>query len=222
MTIYAHSDSHIPLAFVPGGDAPLESFMRVGDLDQAEALIWQRPVPERFDLWVNALSPEALPTARVILAPADVRAFMAIAFEEAGTPETAEREWLADEIACLADALARATGAPNLRLRLEAVRGNACRKFHVDALTARLICTYRGPGTQYGVVDGADEPEQIFEVPAGAPIVLRGLLDPRMTGSRLRHRSPPIEGSGIVRFVMVLDPLWDLDDPHADFFTTTD
>ncbi|WP_306043585.1 DUF1826 domain-containing protein [Mameliella sp. MMSF_3455] len=43
-----------------------------------------------------------------------------------------------------------------------------------------------------------------------APIVLRGTHWPEKPLSGLLHRSPPIEGTGRVRFVLVLDPV---DDP---------
>lgn len=52
----------------------------------------------------------------------------------------------------------------NLRLRFDVINFNGCPKFHVDAVKARLVCTYRGTGTQYGLsVDGQD-PEQIVTV----------------------------------------------------------
>jgi len=100
--------------------------------------------------------------------------------------------------------------APYLRLRVDVVATNACRRFHVDVLTARLICTYRGTGTQYGVSKGGAEPTDIFTVPTGSPIVLRGKLWPEHPSSGLQHRSPPIEGTGETRLVLVLDPVHDL------------
>ncbi|MEM8851819.1 MAG: DUF1826 domain-containing protein, partial [Pseudomonadota bacterium] len=77
-------------------------------------------------------------------------------------------------------------------------------RFHVDAIHARLVCTYRGPGTQYGLSTDGAPPTRVFTVPTGAPILLRGSLWPgEATG--LMHRSPPIEGTGITRLVLVLD-----------------
>jgi hypothetical protein len=99
--------------------------------------------------------------------------------------------------------------AQYLRLRLDVVTTNACRKFHIDALMARLVCTYRGSGTQYGIsVDGAD-PARVFQVQTGSPILLRGTLWPQDPPSGLLHRSPPIEGTGESRLVLVLDPVFD-------------
>jgi hypothetical protein len=95
----------------------------------------------------------------------------------------------------------------------DAVTTNACRRFHIDAVTARLVCTYRGTGTQYGIgADGA-EPRRVFTVPTGAPILLRGTLWPERPHSGLLHCSPPIEGTGETRLVLVLDPV---DDPEEE------
>jgi len=100
-----------------------------------------------------------------------------------------------------------------LRLRLDVITGDACRRFHVDTLTARLICTYRGTGTQYGVSPDGEAPKQVSTVSTGTPIILRGKLWPEQPASGLLHRSPPIEGSGETRFLLVLDPV---SDPEAE------
>ena len=100
-----------------------------------------------------------------------------------------------------------------LRLRLEAViQTNACRKFHIDAITARLVCTYRGTGTQYGISTDGHDPDRVFTVPTGAPILLRGTLWPGRPPSGLLHRSPPIEGTGETRLVLVFDPVLNPED----------
>jgi len=79
----------------------------------------------------------------------------------------------------------------------------------VDAVTARLICTYRGTGTQYGVwMDGA-QPRRVITSPTGASIALRGPEGPERPASGLMHRSPPIESSGETRLVLVPDPIFD-------------
>ena len=39
---------------------------------------------------------------------------------------------------------------------------------------ARLICTYRGTSTQYGLANTAGDPETVHTVPTGTAIVLRG------------------------------------------------
>lgn len=166
-----------------------------------------------FQSWIDALAPARLPRARVILRPGAVGDAALQICKASGTPACAERDRLVDDIAALAEVFARQMRARWLRLRLDVITTNACRRFHIDALTARLVCTYRGTGTQYSVsTDGAD-PSRIFTVATGSPILLRGTLWPGHPPSGLVHRSPPIEGTGETRAVLVLDPV---DDPEDE------
>ena len=176
------------------------------------AAIWRRQPSPGFQSWIDGLEPERLPEARVILRPEDVRGTVTQICEASGTPDCRERERLMDDVAALAINFVGLMPAPFLRLRFDVVTTNACRKFHIDAVTARLICTYRGTGTQYGISTDGAEPRRVFTVPTGAPILLRGTLWPERPKSGLRHRSPPIEGTGETRLVLVLDPISDRDE----------
>jgi len=171
------------------------------------AAIWRRHPSPGFQSWIDALDPERLPEARKILRPEDVRDAVFQICDESGTPDCAERTLLIDDAADLADMFAGLMGEPYLRLRFDVETTNACSKFHIDAVTARLVCTYRGTGTQYGISTDGAEPRRIFTVPTGAPILLRGTLWPEGPKSGLLHRSPPIEGTGETRLVLVLDPV---------------
>jgi hypothetical protein len=148
----------------------------------------------------------------VVLRPETVRDAAMHICETAETPACAERDRLVEDAAALADIFAGLTDAPYLRLRFDVVDTNACRKFHVDTITSRLICTYRGTGTQYGTASDGMEPQRVLTVPTGAPVVLRGKLWPETPSSGLLHRSPPIEGTGETRLVLVLDPIFDLEE----------
>lgn len=175
------------------------------------AAIWRRQQSPDFQAWIDGLDAALLPRARVILRPEAVRETASEVCDASGTPAGPERDRLLDDIAALANIFAGLMRARWLRLRLDVVTTNACPRFHIDAVTARLICTYRGTGTQYGVgADGA-EPRRILTVPAGAPILLRGTLWPERPRAGLRHRSPPIDGTGETRLMLVLDPV---DDPE--------
>ena len=175
------------------------------------AAIWRRQPLSSFQEWVDRLDPAHLPRARLILRPDAVRDAVTALCETAAMPEDAERTRFVDDVAALADIFADLMRASFVRLRLDVVETNACRKFHVDAITARLICTYRGTGTQYGTAKDGAGPGQVFTVPTGTPIVLRGMLWPESPRSGLLHRSPPIEGTGETRLVLVLDPVYDPD-----------
>ena len=169
------------------------------------AAIWRRNPLPGFQSWIDALDPERLPCARVVLRSEDVRDAVGQICEASGTPDCRERERLVDDTAALADIFAGLMRAPYLRLRFDVVTTNACRKFHTDAVTARLVCTYRGTGTQYGISTDGAEPRRVFTVPTVAPILLRGALWPEHPKSGLLHRSSPIEGTGETRLLFALD-----------------
>ncbi len=171
------------------------------------AAIWERRPLLRFQNWIDQLYPEQLPSVRVALRPDAVSDAVLHACDIAGAPDCLERAMLADDIAALAHRFAALMSAPYLRLRLDVVTGNACKRFHVDAVTARLLCTYRGAGTHYGVAAEGAQPQRIHTAPTGAPVVLRGSLWPNEPPRRVLHRSPPIAGSGETRLLLVLDPL---------------
>jgi hypothetical protein len=171
------------------------------------AAIWRRqPLPE-VQCWIDGLDPSVLPRARVILRPEAVHDAAAQICTASAMPAGPDRDRFADDISALADTFAGLMQARWLRLRLDVVTTNACRKFHIDAVTARLVCTYRGTGTQYGISTDGAEPARVFTVPTGAPILLRGTLWPERPRSGLLHRSPPIESTGETRLVLVLDPV---------------
>lgn len=173
------------------------------------AAIWRRAPSQAFQKWIDALDPDDLPQARVTLRPDMVRGAMAGLCAAAGVSGGPNCEHLVDDVAALADIFAAQMKAPYLQMRLEAVSTNACKKFHIDMLSARLICTYRGAGTQYGVSDHGEAPTRVFSVPTGAPILLIGTEWPDQDKPGLLHRSPPIEGTGETRLVLVLDPVYD-------------
>lgn len=176
------------------------------------AAIWRRQPEPGFQTWIDGLDAEQLPRARMILRPEAVRDALGETCELTGTPDDPERAQLIDDTAALATLFAELMRTPYLRLRYDVVTTNACRKFHIDAVTARLVCTYRGTGTQYGISTDGAEPTRVFTVPQGAPILLRGTLWPETPRSGLLHRSPPIEGTGETRLVLVLDPVADPDE----------
>lgn len=176
-------------------------------------LIWQRQTPPEVQNWLDQTDPVLLPRGRVILQPDAVRDTVAHLCDMSGLPSGAEQNWLAEEAAYLADTFAALMDVRYLRLRLDVISTNACRKFHVDAISARLICTWRGTGTQYGFSVNNTEPERIQTVRTGSPFLMRGTLWPAEPSPGLLHRSPPIEGTGETRLVLVLDPVLD---PEGD------
>lgn len=209
MTLVHDVTESAPLgAGVAGTAADLAAIYNQG----CAVAIWRRQPSPGFQSWIDGLEPERLPKAREIVRPRNVRKTVLRICEESETPDCFERERLVADVSALAEIFVGVTNAPCLQVRLDVVTTNACRKFHIDAITSRLVCTYRGTGTQYGIsIDGA-EPERVFTVPTGAPALLRGTRWPGRSESDLLHRSPPIEGTGETRLVLVLDPIESVDD----------
>ncbi len=186
----------------------LSTFLKPG----CAAALWRRQPAVGFQNWISGLSPDNLPEGRIVLRCDAVRSVITELCDISQTPAGPHREQLIDDVAALADIFSDVMQTTYLRLRLDVVTSNACRKFHIDAIKGRMICTYRGTGTQYGISTNGDDPSRVFTVPTGAPILLRGTLWPEKPASGLLHRSPLIEGTGETRLVLVLDPIDDLED----------
>ncbi len=186
----------------------LNAFLNPG----CAAALWRRQTPPSVQSWLNDLDPEDLPKGRVILPLGKVAETVGHLCDMSGLTTCPERDWLEADITLLTEVFSDLVSARYLRLRLDVVTTNACRKFHIDAITARLVCTYRGTGTQYGISRDGAEPKRVFTVQTGSPILLRGTCWPETPRSGLLHRSPPIEGTGETRLVLVLDPITDPDE----------
>ena len=175
-------------------------------------MLCQARISSHILAWLASLDPACLPKARVILRPDRVHSALVQICGMSQMPVCAERDAFIAHAQQLSDAFMHIMKAPYLRLRFDVISHNACSRFHIDALTARLICTYRGTGTQYGLANAARDPETIHTVPTGAAIVLRGKRWPSKAKLDLVHRSPPIQGTGQTRLVLVLDSIADLDE----------
>ena len=178
----------------------------IHDADCAAA-IWDRRLDPSLATFLAGLPLQHLPQLRVVVRPAEVATHVARACTDVRMPVGPAQQALIEDVAMLAKQFDDVMRAPFMRIRLNPVTTNACAKFHVDWITSRLVCSYRGSGTQYGVAPAAGEqPTSFLEVPTGMPVVLRGTQWPNEPPSQLLHRSPPIEGTGEVRFLLVLDP----------------
>ena len=119
--------------------------------------------------------------------------------------------WLAASAAFQARLYGELAGTQRIRLRLETITDDACERFHTDNVGLRLLCTYRGPGTQWldpktvahASPDRAISATAVRHLERGAVALIRGSRDPARPG--LLHRSPPIAGTGIVRLLLVVD-----------------
>jgi len=179
-----------------------EGFERLQD-SAVDAIIHQRPYPDDVQRWLSSLSAEALPEGRYLLNLADAGRCLADAFAANGVEMNAAMKWVCDDVAMLAQRVMDVSPAPLLRLRLDPVFDNACSKFHIDNVHARLICTYRGLGTEVCFSDNGVK--IIRPIETGDAILLKGKLWPQSNDVQLKHRSPQIEGTGQVRWLVVLE-----------------
>ncbi len=97
---------------------------------------------------------------------------------------------LAADMLRLARLFATLTGHERVRLRLEGVTGDSCRRFHVDAVGLRLLCTYRGEGTQWTMC--GPECRAPHQAPALAVALLKGTRHAPPPPPGCLHRSPPV------------------------------
>ena len=173
-------------------------------------VIWDRHIPVNIQDWLNKVDPKLIPSFRQIFHKNEINKNINKIFKNSLIKQK-ETEWLVQDIIKLSRLFSNLMKVDYLRLRMEVVSTNSCRKFHIDAVKSRLICTYRGQGTQYGLsMDGNDQ-EQFKTTPTSSPILLRGTLWVEDKLKMILHRSPPIEGTGETRFVFVIDPIFDLE-----------
>ena len=108
------------------------------------------------------------------------------------------------DIRQLAARFAQLLGVETIRIRLEHVSGNSCRKVHTDRTDLRLITTYFGPGTQVLLGERENREEELWMVPTGWV----GLFKGTMFGDGHQpcpHRSPPAGDMGVGRLLLVID-----------------
>ncbi|MEM8827504.1 MAG: DUF1826 domain-containing protein, partial [Pseudomonadota bacterium] len=106
------------------------------------------------------------------------------------------------DICGLAADFAATMSVTSVRVKLKAVTTNACCKVHSDFTDVRLISTYAGHGTDY--VADPREPDRLSRMSTE----WIGLFKGRAYGDGhpvCLHRSPPIEGTGEARLVLVID-----------------
>jgi Protein of unknown function (DUF1826) len=111
---------------------------------------------------------------------------------------------LQEDMRALAHRFTCLMGTDKIRIRLETITSNACKKIHADYTDLRLITTYVGPGSEFVPFGLPPEEANLQAIPTGHI----GLFKGRLFGAGHApcfHRSPRIEGSGQTRLVLVID-----------------
>ncbi|MHA3979375.1 DUF1826 domain-containing protein [Halovulum sp. GXIMD14794] len=169
------------------------------------AAVWQRNLPPVFSAWLAALPQGRLPALREIVDLGEVATKVRSVCAKDGDSSVG-LDLLAQDVSALARHFSEITGQELMHLRLDVVRGNACHRFHTDYVPLRMLCTYRGSGTQFGPAGEDGNPSTVDQMRAGDVGLFRGRLWPGDVPCGLLHRSPPIEGTGEIRLLLAIDP----------------
>lgn len=149
------------------------------------------------------------------------------------------RDVIARDVSDLCLRFARQMGVHRLRLKLETVATDECRLFHVDHVRWRLVTTWIGPGTDWiendacrrehlggrglvgrppaDVINTAIVADwtRVHRLDRCSVALCRGLQAATPAVPALVHRSPPIDGTGLVRLRLVIDAVLDDDHEHG-------
>jgi hypothetical protein len=140
-------------------------------------------------------------------------------------PDLPGREALLADIRHLSEVYRDLLDCERLGLRFESLDRAMCPGFHRDHTGIRLVCTYRGPGTEWLDDAGLDpqpcpspgarpsfaapaEASAIGRAPAFAVVLLKGTLWQGNAGRGAIHRSPVPPPGGGSRYLLALDALW--------------
>jgi len=178
--------------------------------------LWQRPARAAITAELRSLQASDLADVRRPATPASFDQDISALLRQQGL-DPGSFEHLRADLHELAEVFFGLTGGRNAIFRLVATDRDDCRRFHVDRTRLRLLCTYRGPGTEWLAEAQVDRLAQARGAPNDAIIrfgeasrfetfwvgILRG--DPENSAQGLVHRSPPVEGTGQTRVLFCMD-----------------
>jgi len=183
---------------------------------EIQLVLWQRAPVTSIESYLDTLGSAVGPALRTTFETGQTPTL-------AGWPAGAGRDALATDIAMLAELYGDLLGCPQIGLRLEILNQAMCPRFHVDRVGIRLLCTYRGPGTQW--LDDSKVDRQLFwlgepdkQPPSGdamaesaAPhtvALLKGSLWQGNSHRGIIHRSPAVPDGQGPRVVVAMDAIW--------------
>jgi hypothetical protein len=180
--------------------------------------LWQRPAQPSISQELSSLQASTMPDVRCSTSPNtfvnDVRTLL----QQQGLDPSAFKSWLSD-LCQLAKLYFSISGNRDVTIRLVATNEDDCPRFHVDHSQLRMLCTYRGPGTEWLTDEQVDRAAQSSGASNQAIIrfgkprdfepfwvgIMKGNAYPGNAGRGLVHRSPQISGTGKTRVLFCLD-----------------
>lgn len=173
------------------------ALLRIGEVG-VHLAVWQRSMPHALS-GLSALDWGKIEDIDAPVALDELASTLPHLIAGAGYGDRAGA--LGHELIALARRFAAIMSCAVLRFRLEVIETDACRRFHADLVTARLLMSLIGPGTQW-IHAGSDGP--IEQLRAGEVGMFKGR---RWTDEPLiLHRSPPVSETGETRLLLALDP----------------
>lgn len=134
-----------------------------------------------------------------------------------GLPDGPGRSALIDDLALLQEIVCELLGCAAVGLRLARLGRAMCPGWHVDRVGIRLVCTYRGPGTQWlddqavdrtGLRSAQTGSAAFIQADPGEIVLLKGALWQGNTAFGAVHRSPEPFPNAPLRTLVTIDPLW--------------
>ncbi|MGN8000907.1 DUF1826 domain-containing protein [Sphingomonas sp. 22176] len=187
------------VAIERGNPSVLEAVAR----PEVHLAVWTRPLPAALS-WLPALDFTKIDDLDFEISLDAAEAEIAEGLAEAGYPAGDRANALLDEICGHARRFAAIQRLDAVTIRLEVIETDACRKFHADHVTARLLTTLVGSGTQW--IHGIADPDTpIRQLRTGDVGIFKGRLGADPVG--ILHRSPPILDTGETRLLLAIDPV---------------
>lgn len=185
--------------------------------DQVNLAVWQRQLPEHLAAFASNLLAQGEPLAESLGieladpdAEPDLHGLLGGYSDLPGQAAfLADVAWLVRAYACLLD-------ARRIGLRLRALDGAMCPRFHVDHVPLRLITSYAGPGSQWlaegnlsrQLLGGAQalprDGAVVEQISCGHVALVKGERWVGNEGRGLIHRSPALP-AGERRLLLTLD-----------------
>lgn len=180
--------------------------------------LWQRPAQSVIVRELSSLKASDLPDVRCSTSLDSFDHDLDRLLQQQGLDPLAFNNWRID-LRQLAHHYFGVSNDRDVTMRLVTTDEDDCRRFHVDYTHLRLLCTYRGRGTEWLANEQVDRFAQSRGAPNdeiirfGEPFrfepfwagILKSHAYPGNADNGLVHRSPPISGSGETRVLFCLD-----------------
>jgi Protein of unknown function (DUF1826) len=209
-------------AAAPGTDSELLRALSAVASPECEAVWVDRPADRALERYLDAMA-RTTPLPGRWLTQWEIGDALALD----GWPVVPGRDIFEADLTRLAGTLCLLFGCRQAKIRIEVTTQTTCPRFHVDNVAARLLCTYRGPGTEYlegrcadrsrlgpgngGMSDEASglirDAQGIHHIPAFSVAILKGERWPGNASRGAIHRSPAVPAGSGPRVMAAIDTI---------------